>query len=74
MTRKVISMEKVKVSYLGEKNYILSIFLYPLADYFEFKTCLAGRCLCSQNMNKYSNQPTKGYKRLLEDFKKIWLL
>ena len=32
------------------------ILSYPLADYFEFRACLADRCLCSQNINKYSNK------------------
>ena len=35
------------------------IVSYPLADCFEFRACLAGRCLCSQNINKYSNKPAK---------------
>ena len=30
-----------------------------LAVNFEFRACLAGRCLCSQNINKYSNKPAK---------------
>ena len=30
-----------------------------LALNFEFRTCLAGRCLCSQNIKKYSNKPAK---------------
>ena len=29
-------------------------------DCFEFRACLAGRCLCSQNSNEYSNKPAKG--------------
>ena len=41
------------------------ILSYPLADYFEFRACLAGRCLCSQNIYKYSNKPAKGYKRII---------
>ena len=36
-----------------------------MADYFEFRACLAGRCLCSQNIYKYSNKPAKGYKRII---------
>ena len=39
-----------------------------MADCFEFRTCLASRCLCSQNINKYSNKPTKGYKRMIQRF------
>ena len=35
------------------------ILSYPLADCFEFQACLAGRCLCSQNINKYLNKPVK---------------
>ena len=31
-----------------------------LAGYFEFRACLAGRCLCSQNIvNKYLNKSAK---------------
>ena len=45
------------------------ILWYPLADCFEFRACLAGRCLCSQNINKYSNKPTaKGYIRIIQIF------
>ena len=33
---------------------------YPLADCSEFRACLAGRCLCSQNINKHRNKPAKG--------------
>ena len=32
---------------------------------FEFRVCLAGRCLCSQKINKYSNKPAKGYERII---------
>ena len=41
-----------------------------LAVNFEFRACLAGRCLCSQNINKYSNNPTKGYERIIWRFYK----
>ena len=44
------------------------ILSYPLADSFEFRACFASRCLCSQNINKYSNKPTKGYKRMIQRF------
>ena len=30
-----------------------------LAVNIEIRTCLADRCLCSQNINKYSNKPAK---------------
>ena len=36
-----------------------------LADFFKFRACLAGRYLCSQNVNKYSNKPTNGHKRII---------
>ena len=39
-----------------------------MADSFELRACLADKCLCSQNINKYSNKPTKGYERFEEDF------
>ena len=29
---------------------------------------MASGCLCSQNINKYSNKPTKGYKRMIQRF------
>ena len=42
----------------------------PLADCFEFRACLAGRCLCtcSQNINKYSNKSAKRYERMIQRF------
>ena len=41
--------------------YMLLKISYPLMDCFEFRACLAGsRCLCSQNLNEYSNKPAKG--------------
>ena len=53
----------------------LELFFHALRpDCFEFRACLAIRCLCSQNIKKYSNKPTKGYKRMVEDFRKFWLL
>ena len=42
-----------------------SILPYPLAECFEFSACLAGRCFSSQNINKYSNNPTKGQKSII---------
>ena len=45
------------------------IHSYPLADCFEIRTCLIDKCLCSQNINKYSNKPAKGYKRKIRRFK-----
>ena len=36
------------------------ILSYPLADCFGFRSCLAGRCLCRQKINKYSHKPLKG--------------
>ena len=44
------------------------ILSYPLADSFEFRVCLAGICLCSQNINKYSNKPAKGCERITQRF------
>ena len=44
------------------------ILSYPLADCFEFRACLPGRRLCSQTINKYSNNPTKVYKRKIRRF------
>ena len=44
------------------------ILSYPLVDCFEFRTCLAGRCLCSQKINKYSNKPAEVYKRMIQRF------
>ena len=42
------------------------IFSYHLPDGFEFRACLASRCLCSQNINKYSNKhASKGYERII---------
>ena len=43
-------------------------------DSFELRACLASRCLCSQNIDKSSNKPAIGYKRIIQDIKKIWLL
>ena len=40
--------------------YMLLKISYPLMDCFEFRACLAGRCLCSQNLNENSNKPAKG--------------
>ena len=37
-----------------------------------FETChnnsgnSIGSCLCSQNINKYSNKPAKGYERIIQ--------
>ena len=31
----------------------------PLWDCFELRACLTGRCLCRQNINKYSNKPAQ---------------
>ena len=45
------------------------ILSYPLVDCFEFNACLASRCLCSQNINKYSKYvATKKYKRKILRF------
>ena len=44
------------------------ILSYLLVDCFEFRTYLTGRCLCSQNINKYSNKPAKGYERIIQRF------
>ena len=33
------------------------ILPYPFVDCFELMAFWAGRCLCSQNINKYSNKP-----------------
>ena len=33
------------------------ILSYPLADCIEFSACLAGGCMCSQNISKYSKKP-----------------
>ena len=41
------------------------ILSYPLAECFEFRACLAGRCLCSQNIKKYLNKPAKGHERII---------
>ena len=37
----------------------------------EFRACLAStsRCLWSQNINKYSNKPTKGRERIIRRFR-----
>ena len=43
------------------------IFSYHLADGFEFRACLADRCLCSQNIYKYLNKSFKGYKRIIQE-------
>ena len=59
----ILSTYGILCSHVKNTQFILS---YPLADYFAFKACFAGRCLCSQNMNKYSNKPTKGYDRIIE--------
>ena len=53
---------------------VLNYSFIPLVDCFEFRICLAGGCLCSQNINKYSNKPAKGKKEWFKDFKKIWHL
>ena len=52
------------MSYNVGKN---SVFLEDVLPYymllkicFEFRACLAGRCLCSQNLNEYSKKPAKG--------------
>ena len=41
------------------------ILSYPLADYFQLMISLAGRCMSSQNINRYSNQPNKRYERII---------
>ena len=40
--------------------------LLGLADFFKFRACLAGRYLCSQNVNKYSKQPAKPSKHVIQ--------
>ena len=40
----------------------------PFGVCFEFRACLAGRYLCSQNIIKYSNKPAKGYERIIQRF------
>ena len=55
-------------TYLVEPELLkisLIILSYSLAECFEFMTCLAVRCMCSKNINKYSNKPAKGYKRII---------
>ena len=39
------------------------ILSYPLVDCFQFRACLASRCLRSQNIYKYSNKPVKGVQK-----------
>ena len=38
------------------------ILSYPLVDCFELQGLLG---LCSQNINKYSNKPAKGYEKII---------
>ena len=51
-----------KILYFWRMCYLICFLKsqYPLMDCFEFRACLAGRCLCSQNLNEYSNKPAKG--------------
>ena len=37
----------------------------PFGRLFRIKVYLAGICLCSQKINKYSNKSIKGYKRMI---------
>ena len=57
-------------TYLVEPELLkyLIMLSYSLADCFEFMACLAVRCMCSKNINKYSNKPAKGYKRIILRF------
>ena len=46
-------MSKLQIIKVARFSFI------PLWDCFELRTCLTGRCLCSQNINKYSNKPAQ---------------
>ena len=61
----LLDTSQVTKDILKISQFILS---YPLADCFEFRTSLACRCLCSQNISKYSNKPSKGYERIIQRF------
>ena len=47
-----------------------------LAVNFEFRACLAGMCLCSQNINKYLNKPLISWSHLRMDhiFSNKWCI
>ena len=71
---KQFALKKTSIRYAIDLKYpdllkISGIILsYHLADCFELKACLAGRFLCSQNINKYSNKPVKGCERIIRRF------
>ena len=49
--------------------YTEIILSYCLADCFEFRACLAARCVCAaKNINKYSNKPDNRYERIIQRF------
>ena len=79
MTLKNLSLHRMTFHYLSQFPHYCRIFKkcsqiyriilsYPLADWFEYKFCLVGRFLCSQNINKYLNKPFKEYERIIPRF------
>ena len=46
-------MSKLQIIKVARFSFI------PLWDCFELRACFTGRCLCRQNINKYSNKPAQ---------------
>ena len=61
--------------YLKKSDLKISqiILLYPLVDCFDFRASLAGRFMCSQNINKYLNT-AKGFDRISLEPNVKWVL